>query len=60
MPTGSTGLAKRGRPTKFSPKLAGIICARLIAGESLRRMCEDNDMPDASTVGRNLSEPLST
>jgi hypothetical protein len=41
---------KRGRPSKYTPELALAICARLAKGESLRKICEDADMPDADTV----------
>lgn len=39
-----------GRPTKFTPKLADIICARIADGESLRSICRDDTMPSKSTV----------
>lgn len=39
-----------GRPSIFSQDLAIEICSRLAAGESLRRICIDEDMPNASTV----------
>ena len=39
-----------GRPTIFTPELALRICERLSGGESLRRICEDEDMPAATTV----------
>lgn len=41
---------KAGRPRKYNPKLARDICARLTAGESLRRICRDDGMPAMSTV----------
>lgn len=41
---------KRGRPTRYSAALEKQILARLGAGESLRSICEDDDMPAASTV----------
>lgn len=43
---------KAGRPTKYNAKLAARICERLARGESLRRICLDETMPDASTVHR--------
>mgnify|MGYP002363028391 FL=1 len=43
-----------GRPTDYTPDLADRICARLAAGESVRTVCGDDDMPDASTVFRWL------
>lgn len=39
-----------GRPSKFTPKLAADICARLATGESLRSICRDEGMPSDSTV----------
>lgn len=43
-------MAKRGRPSKYSDKLAIEICLRLAEGEALRHICEDERMPAASTV----------
>ncbi len=40
----------RGRPSKFSKKVARDILARLAIGESLRRICSADDMPAESTV----------
>lgn len=39
-----------GRPSIFTQELAEKICLRLSGGESLRRICEDKDMPAATTV----------
>lgn len=39
-----------GRPTTYTPDLAAIILARVMAGESLRSICRDEDMPSRSTV----------
>lgn len=39
-----------GRPSDFTQEIADIICERLANGESLRRVCRDDDMPNASTV----------
>lgn len=44
------------RPSTFSQKLADVICERLIEGESLRRICLDDKMPNAGTVCRWLGE----
>ena len=41
---------KRGRPTKYNKKLANKICALLAEGQSIRTICEREDMPNASTV----------
>lgn len=43
------------RPSSFTAKTGDTICARLAAGESLRGICRDDAMPDASTVFRWLS-----
>lgn len=40
----------RGRPTLYDPVLAMDVCARISAGESLRSICEPEDMPAESTV----------
>lgn len=40
----------RGRPTKYTPEIGDAICARLLSGETLRRICSDDDMPAESTV----------
>lgn len=42
--------SKRGRPSKFTPELARTICLRIAAGESVRAICEDENMPSESTV----------
>lgn len=39
-----------GRPTLFNKEVADKICQRLMLGESLRKICKDNDMPELSTV----------
>ena len=44
-----------GRPSKFTLKLADLICERLSDGESLRTICEDDDMPNRSAVFRWLA-----
>ena len=43
-------MARRGRPKKYSDKLAATICRRLVEGESLRSICRDDTMPAISTV----------
>ena len=43
-------MAKRGRPTKYTEALGLRICKELSHGRSLRRICEDEKMPNASTV----------
>ena len=39
-----------GRPSAYTPELAAEICQRLAEGESLRSICEDDHMPNRSTV----------
>lgn len=39
-----------GRPSDFTPELAGTICDRLASGRTLRDVCRDDDMPDEKTV----------
>lgn len=43
-------MAKGGRPTKYSGKIADKICAEIAIGRSLRSICGDEDMPDLTTV----------
>lgn len=43
-----------GRTTDFNEKIAEEICERIAQGESLRKICKDDTMPDASTVFRWL------
>jgi hypothetical protein len=45
-----------GRPTIYSEAIADEICDRLVAGESLRRICRRAAMPGASTVFRWLAD----
>jgi hypothetical protein len=42
------------RPSDYTPELADAICARLADGESLRTVCQSDEMPDKSTVFRWL------
>ena len=42
--------AQLGRPTEYTPEIADQICTRLAHGESLRRICLDEEMPPKSTV----------
>lgn len=41
---------KPGRPTIYSDAVASAICQRIMAGESLKKICEDPNMPAQSTV----------
>lgn len=45
-----------GRPTKFTDSLAETICERIANGESLRKICEDADMPADSTVRKWIGQ----
>jgi len=45
-----------GRPSDFTPEIAGRICEELIEGKSLREICKAEDMPSASTVCRWLGQ----
>ncbi|WP_448115741.1 terminase small subunit-like protein [Mesorhizobium amorphae] len=43
------------QPTKYSQKVADLICERLAEGQSLRSICSDKAMPDKATVFRWLA-----
>lgn len=43
-------MAGRGRPSKFTEEIASRICERLSAGETLRAICRDENMPHEATV----------
>lgn len=43
-----------GRPTDYTPELATLICERMVDGETLRKICADEGMPNRSTVFRWL------
>lgn len=42
------------RPSEFSQEVADAICERLADGDSLRSICQLDDMPDKATVFRWL------
>lgn len=44
------------RPSEFSQEIANAICERLVGGESLRKITDDDAMPCASTVFKWLRE----
>jgi hypothetical protein len=44
-----------GRPSKYSQRLADEICERIAEGESLRKICLADDMPNKATVFRWLA-----
>ena len=39
-----------GRPTNYSEEMADNICSQLATGNSLRKVCSAEDMPDISTI----------
>ena len=43
-------IKKNGRPSKFTEELADEICARISQGESLNKICKENDKPSLVTV----------
>lgn len=45
---------KTGRPSAFSQAVGDAICERIVNGQSLRAICQDDAMPGASTVLRWL------
>lgn len=45
-----------GRPSDFTPELANAICEELATGQSLRKICARDGMPDKATVFRWLSQ----
>lgn len=44
-----------GRPSDYNADIAAEVCARLVEGESLRKICKDDDMPAISTVFKWLA-----
>lgn len=48
--------AKIGRPSEYTTEVADIICGRLAAGESLKKITDCNDMPARPTVYRWIRE----
>jgi hypothetical protein len=45
-----------GRPSSFTQETADTICARLAEGQSLRSICEADDMPARSVVFKWLAD----
>ena len=43
-------MTDRGRPSLYTPEIAELLCTRLAAGESLRKICRDEDMPSEVSV----------
>lgn len=50
-------MAKNGRPTKYSDKLAGEICEQIAMGIPLRSICKPDNMPNRKTVNLWLANP---
>ena len=48
--------AKTGRPSDYLPEVAADICSLLTDGESLRKVCERQGMPNKATVFRWLAQ----
>lgn len=46
--------SKRGRPTKYTPKIAREICNRIIEGEPIRQIALLEEMPNERTMYRWL------
>ena len=44
-----------GRPSGFSQDVADLICERLAEGESLRKICSNEDLPSITSVWRWLN-----
>ena len=49
-----------GRPSTFTQDIADRICERIADGQTLRKICADEDMPGRSTVWRWLDDPQHT
>lgn len=45
-----------GRPTDYCEEVADAICERLVAGESLRAICRDDEMPNITSVFKWLAK----
>lgn len=49
-------MAKMGRPSKYTKKLAKEICNRIAAGEFVYQIAKDPDMPSPDTIYRWTTE----
>lgn len=47
---------KTGRPSDYLPEVAADICSLLADGESLRKVCDRQGMPNKATVFRWLAQ----
>lgn len=45
-----------GRPSEYTQEKADVICEQLASGDSMRKVCEPDEMPAMSTVFRWLRE----
>lgn len=45
-------MSERGRPSLFTQEIADEVCDRLASGQSLREICRDEHIPEATTVRR--------
>ena len=54
--TGCAIIRCMARSTEYRPEIASFICDRIANGESLRKICLDEDMPVCSTVFKWLIE----
>ena len=54
MPDTNIEPKKMGRPSKYSDHLAQVICLRIAEGESLNKICKDDEMPERVTIYRWL------
>ena len=50
-----TERAAVGRPSDYNADVAAEICARLVEGDSLRKICQDESMPAIATVFKWLA-----
>lgn len=48
-----------GRPTDYNDEVAAHICSEISSGRSLRSICDDEGMPNKSTVFKWLAKHLS-
>lgn len=46
-----------GRPTLYTEEIANTICERLIEGQTIREIAEDENMPSKRTITRWATEP---
>ena len=44
-----------GRPTNFNQEIGDLICSRIMEGESVHKICKQEDMPARSTLNSWLS-----